>query len=129
VSFNSHYYGFKVNMASGWSFTWHSQDSVDTSSGVVDTGLIRYQGRFSGYYDITVSSSKPYFQLAAGFQAEAQVSYGTWWVSCSHGWIWVHCHSGVDWGGWHTMFSLGVSFDTSGYFSVNFYGFTFTVRA
>ncbi|MEI7478707.1 MAG: hypothetical protein WCK25_00205 [Actinomycetes bacterium] len=129
VSFNSHYYGFKVNMASGWSFTWHSQDSVDTSSGVVDTGLIRYQGRFSGYYDITVSSSKPYFQLAAGFQAEAQVSYGTWWVSCSSGWIWVHCHSGVDWGGWHTMFSLGVSFDTSGYFSVNFYGFTFTVRA
>jgi hypothetical protein len=128
VSFNSHYYGFKVNMASGWSFTWHSQDSVNTESGIADTGLIRYKAQFSGYYDITVSSSKPYFQLAAGFQADAQAQTGWWRVTCPDWKVW-HCYSWVDWNDWHTILSVGVSFDTNGYFSVNFYGFSFTVRA
>ncbi|MDE2282723.1 MAG: hypothetical protein KGJ92_08150 [Actinomycetales bacterium] len=120
-----------VPVSASWSFTWTSSGSVNTQSGVLDTGLIAYRASFSGNYYLYISSTSPYLSVNAGFHATIQTAYGHIETRCSGTWYkpWTwHCNSWVAWGGWNNTVDVGASLNTNGQLSATYGGHTYEVN-
>ena len=131
ITWNGQTYSYgPTTVSPNFSFSFTSTGSVNLQSGVVDTGLVRYNAYFAGNYYLSVSSSSPYLAVSAGFRAQIQASGGTVQTHCTGNWdptTW-HCDTYVQWGGWTEIASVGVSMDTNGAFSATYGGVTYQVR-
>ena len=118
-----------VPVTPNWSFTWTSSGSVNSQSGVLDTGLIAYRASFSGNYYLYISSSSPYLSVNAAFHATIQTAYGHLETHCTGTWPWEwHCDTWVVWGGWNNTVDVGASMNTSGQLSASYGGHTYVVN-
>lgn len=131
ITWNGQTYSFgPTSVSPNFSFSFTSSGSVNLQSGVIDTGLVRYNAYFAGNYYLAVSSSSPYLSVSAGFQAQVQASGGTVKTHCTGNWdptTW-HCDTYVAWGAWTEIASVGVSMNTNGTFSASYGGVTYQVR-
>ena len=120
-----------VNVAAGWSFSVGASGSTSSCSGWINTGLIQFQGCFSGSYSVTLMSWSPYlqFSLAADVAVNAQnlnvntSCSGTWYEP----WTW-SCSTTSYWGSTYNVISLGASVDSQGNVSVSYAGVTLSFQ-
>ena len=122
-------YGFSdAAVAPGWGFKVTSQGAINAASGDVNAGLLQFRAVFTGNYSIELSSSSPYINYSAAFNARIHGALGHVATHCSgqrKNW---RCHSASTGAIGTSSLIVGVSSNSQRNLSASYLGKTYSLR-